>query len=85
MSLDWYVLRTEPRGEYLAAAELESDGFQVFFPRVNTPNSRVGHDDLPLFPGYIFLRCDPQTRNTSAVCNGWLREWGKFADFKVSA
>ena len=61
MGLNWYVLRTEPRAEYMAAAELDGDGFEVFFPRVTSPHQRVGHTDLPLFPGYLFLRCDPQS------------------------
>lgn len=57
----WYVIRTAPRAEYLAAGELERDGFEVFFPRVKTPQPRQAHDDEPLFPGYLFLRCDPET------------------------
>ena len=60
MASNWYVLRTEPRAEYLAATELGDDGFEVFFPRVTSPNNRVGHDDVPLFPAYLFLRCDPE-------------------------
>ena len=60
MASNWYVLRTEPRAEYLAATELGDDGFEVFFPRVTSPYNRVGHDDVPLFPGYLFLRCDPE-------------------------
>jgi len=52
----WYVLLTEPRAEYLAADELERDGFEVFLPRVKVTETRLGHTDTPLFPGYIFLR-----------------------------
>ena len=61
MAISWYVLRTEARAEYLAAKELASDGFEIFFPRAKTPHDRIGHSDSPLFPGYLFLRCDPQT------------------------
>ena len=53
----WYVLLTEPRAEYLAADELARDGFEVFLPRVKVTETRLGHTDTPLFPGYIFLRC----------------------------
>ena len=60
MALGWYVIRTEPRAEYLAVSELGRDGFEVFFPRVNTAFHRLGHTDTPLFPGYIFLRWDPE-------------------------
>ena len=30
----------------------------LFFPRVNTPKPRRGHEDTPLFPGYLFVRFD---------------------------
>jgi len=59
MSRRWYVLSTHSRAEYLAAKELERDDFEIFFPRVKATNQRFGHDDAPLFPGYIFLRFDP--------------------------
>jgi transcriptional antiterminator RfaH len=59
MGLGWYVARTEPRAEFLAANELSRDGYEIFFPRVKSVYPRVGHADMPLFPGYLFLRCDP--------------------------
>jgi len=59
MASNWYVIRTEPRAEYLAASELEREGFEVYFPRVSVAFPRVGHTDTPLFPGYLFLKCDP--------------------------
>lgn len=61
MALRWYAVRTEPRAEYQAASQLTQDGFDIFFPRVQSPDPRVGHTDLPLFPGYLFLKCDPET------------------------
>ncbi len=50
------MLLTEPRAEYLAADELARDGYEVFLPRVKVTDTRQGHADTPLFPGYIFLR-----------------------------
>ena len=41
----WYVVRTETRAEYLAAAELARDEFEVFFPRIKSPHDRIGHDE----------------------------------------
>ena len=61
MALEWRVIRTEPRAEYLAAQELGRDGFEVLFPRVKVTQPRKGHSDMPLFPGYLFLRCDADT------------------------
>ena len=60
MAERWYIVRTRPRAEYLAAEELGRDGFEIFFPRVKSPHSPISHGDTPLFPGYLFLRCDPE-------------------------
>jgi transcriptional antiterminator RfaH len=54
----WYLVRTRPLCEYKAAAGLERNGYDLFFPRVNTPKPRRGHEDTPLFPGYLFVRFD---------------------------
>ena len=52
----WYLIRTRPRSEYKAAAGLERSGYEYYFPKVRTPKPRPGHDDTPLFPGYLFVR-----------------------------
>ena len=61
MDASWYVVRTEPRAEYLADAELTRDGFEVLLPRLKLAYPRFGHTDMPLFPGYLFIRCSPET------------------------
>lgn len=61
MGASWYVVRTEPRAEYLAASELARDGFEVLLPRLKLAYPRFGHTDTPLFPGYLFIRCSPET------------------------
>ena len=61
MTLKWHIIRTEPRAEYLAAGELRREGLEVYFPRVKVIQPRTGHTDTPLFPGYLFLRCDPDS------------------------
>ena len=53
-------MQTESRAEYLAADQLAKDDVEVFFPRNKNNLPRLGHDDAPLFPGYLFLRCDPE-------------------------
>ena len=60
MAHRWYAARTRPQAEFLAATELERDGFNIFFPIVKDPKPRKGHTDTPLFPGYLFLSCDPE-------------------------
>ncbi len=58
MSRSWYVLRTRPRSEGVAAAALEREGMELFLPRVRRPDADAGGASAPLFPGYIFLRQD---------------------------
>jgi transcriptional antiterminator RfaH len=82
MGLRWYVARTEPRAEFLAADELGRDGFEIFFPRVKAPRPRLGHTDMPLFPGYLFLRWDPETEGWPSFRRahriaGWVRFGGE--------
>jgi len=66
MARRWYIVRTKPRAEYLAAEELGRDGFEIFSPRVKNP-SPISHADTPLFPGYLFLRCDLEGERISSI------------------
>ena len=58
MGLRWYCARTTPLAEYLAREHLKSAGLEVFLPCGHTRTPRHGHQDAPLFPGYLFLRYD---------------------------
>lgn len=60
MSLQWFVVRTKPHSEHLAATELCRDGVEAFFPSILQPPMRSRRSEQPLFPGYLFLRCNPQ-------------------------
>ena len=62
----WYIIRTKPRAEYLAAEELRRDGFEIFSPRVKSPGP-ISHADTPLFPGYLFLCCDLEGERSSSI------------------
>lgn len=55
----WYAARTEPRADSVAAREFSRDGFEVYAPRVKALQLPAGHPDTPLFPGYLFVRIDP--------------------------
>lgn len=57
----WYVVRTKPRSEVLAASELDLDGIEVFSPLVKKPHAGAGPGVAPLFPGYMFIRFDAET------------------------
>jgi len=62
----------------MAASALENDDYEVFFPKVKSPTPRFGHIDIPLFPGYLFLRYDiesqgwPTFRREHRIA-GWIK------------
>ena len=60
MDLRWYVARTKPLAEYAAADDLVHADLEVLAPRVRSHRPRPGRQDEPLFPGYLFVRCDLQ-------------------------
>ena len=78
MTSGWYLMRTRAMSEYLAAAALERNGYEFFFPRVETPKPRPGYDDMPLFPGYVFVRCNVNGRGLPSIQHmagllGWVQ------------
>jgi transcriptional antiterminator RfaH len=78
----WYVARTEPRAEFMAAKALARDGYEVFFPLVIKPHSEHDNTETPLFPGYIFLHFDsengswPSFLGTHRIA-GWVKFGGE--------
>ncbi len=55
----WYAIRTRSRHEKAAANELDRRGMQVFLPLVRSVrqwSDRRTEIELPLFPGYAFVR-----------------------------
>lgn len=81
MNGKWYVVRTQPRAEALAANELARDGFEIFSPVVKTTRVKKPQSFDTLFPGYLFLKCDtevdgwPSFRPAHRVI-GWVRFGG---------
>ena len=74
----WHIIRTKPRAEYMAARELDRDGFEIFFPRIKVAQPRVGHTDDPLFPGYLLIKCHLEGENRPVFRErhqvlGWVR------------
>lgn len=93
MGTMWYVARTEPRAEFVAAAELERDDYNVLLPCIDNSNSLTGPTKIPLFPGYIFLSCNPDSdgwptfRGAHRIA-GWVKFGGEvpcLPDSDVSA
>ena len=67
MALKWYVARTRPLAEYAARDHLETAGLEVFLPCARTCTPRQGHEDTPLFPGYLFIRYDLEERGNGPL------------------
>jgi transcription antitermination factor NusG len=57
----WFAVRTRSRHEKVAARELDAQGISVFLPLVSSVrqwSDRRTQVELPLFPGYAFVRVD---------------------------
>ena len=63
-ALAWYCARTKPKHEHIAAANLRKNlNLEVFHPRLRIERATrrgVVRVNEPLFPCYIFIRCDIQ-------------------------
>ena len=79
--MSWYVLRTKPRSDKMAAENLGKNGYNVFFPEVDIPITSEMYKRTPLFPGYLFICLDPQKSwpliDLVPGVMGWLRVDGK--------
>ena len=56
---NWYAVQTRPRHEKMVARQLEKRGFATFLPltsQLRQWSDRRKLVELPLFPGYTFLR-----------------------------
>ena len=57
----WYAAYTKPRHERIVTVHLEHRGYEVVFPRYTANHrwtDRMKEVEQPLFPGYVFVRCD---------------------------
>lgn len=65
LNLAWYCVRTKPKHDHIAAANLRRNlGLEVFNPSLRferTTRSGIRRVTEPLFPGYLFVRCDLET------------------------
>ena len=78
MTRRWYVVRTKPNSDNLAASTLRREGLETFSPQVDTPIEGNQLKRIPLFPGYLFLNCDVQEQDRPEVSRmpgvlGWVR------------
>jgi transcription antitermination factor NusG len=62
---NWYALRVKSRCEKVVGSMVQNKGFQEFVPLYQSRrkwSDRVKSVDMPLFPGYVFCRLNPQLR-----------------------
>jgi transcriptional antiterminator RfaH len=66
----WVVISTHPHKEHVALENLNRQGFQTYCPRIRR---RVRHARQlrqvlrPLFPGYVFVRLNPQREQWRSI------------------
>jgi len=61
----WFALRVRSQCENSVAAVLAAKGYEWFLPRYKSRrvwSDRIKEIQLPLFPGYVFCRFDPDRR-----------------------
>jgi transcription antitermination factor NusG len=61
----WFALSVAPRHEKKVSFQLEQKGYETFLPvylRQHQYGRRTQEFQLPLFPGYLFCRTDPNER-----------------------
>lgn len=73
---EWLVVRTKPRLERVAVHHLAQRGVDPYCPLYLQPpwHARAPRGPMPLFPGYIFVACNPADElNAVQYCPGVLR------------
>ena len=69
----WLVVRTKPRHERVAVSHLSHRDVEAYCPLYLEPkwNQKAAGTPVPLFTGYIFVRCEPEAQlNAVAYCPG---------------
>lgn len=66
----WYVLHTKSRAEKVVNEILVKKSIEVFLPSVNVRSKRKDRKvmlNLPLFPGYLFVKSDLQAHEHLSI------------------
>ncbi|HSF81026.1 MAG TPA: transcription termination/antitermination NusG family protein [Anaerolineales bacterium] len=66
MAKYWYVLNCKSNKGHIVQQQLQSQGFEVFYPLADSHQGKTGRLQLkPYFPGYLFVRVDLQVFSLS--------------------
>ena len=74
MQANWFVVQTQPHCESKAKRHLINQGFDAYLPVYRRRVRHAGRTSIvlrPLFPGYLFVRLDPDVSRWRSV-NGTL-------------
>lgn len=66
----WYTIHAKARQEHLAFEHLVRQGYSAYLPLIRLHRRRRGawqQVTEPLFPGYLFVRLDPERNNTAPI------------------
>lgn len=64
----WYVIQSHPNKEQLLCKQIESLGIEAFYPKIKVkPVNPRARKIRPYFPGYLFIRTEPEMIETSAL------------------
>ena len=66
----WFVVRTQPNGEFKALSHILRQGFDGYLPRYLKRRRHARKTDTvqtPLFPGYLFVGMDPERARWRAL------------------
>lgn len=66
----WFAIRTKPRKELLACANLQQQGVEVYLPMVNTRIAHAGKiswQPRPFFTGYLFVHLSRDQQRWTSI------------------
>ena len=58
----WYLIKTKPKQEKVAIANLENQNYHVY-----CPCTKINKKNLVLFPGYLFINLDENSENWAPI------------------
>ncbi len=76
MQAPWLAIVVKSKHEKIAARLLREKGYEEFLPLYRARrrwSNRTAELDLPLFPGYVFCRCDGDIKSRIVTTPGVLR------------
>jgi transcriptional antiterminator RfaH len=70
MRVSWFIVQTQPHAEAKAKRHLVNQGFTIYLPHYRRRIRHARRDGValrPLFPGYLFVRLDPELHRWRSI------------------